>query len=196
MYYLITAPTSEPIALTDAKDHLRIAHDSQDDLITLLISAARKQFENDVPSIQLMPATWGLTLDQWPSYNSNRGAHIFLQKYPLTAISSIKYYPSGSTTLTTLAPSNYEIDLTSYPGRIKFIEDLPDLNEDKLNRILVTFTCGYADAASVPADIIAALKLMIGHLFENPQQVMTGTQVNQLPFGYQEIVANYTKDWL
>jgi uncharacterized phiE125 gp8 family phage protein len=191
MYKLITAPTNEPLLLGDAKNHLRIAHTSMDTMIDVLIKSARYQFESDVPSIQLMPATWTLYLDDWPN-----GNFINIKKYPLTAISSIKYYAEGETTLSTWAITNYDVDLVSYPGRILILGDYPELNEDKLNNVQITFTCGYADSANVPGDIISALKLLIGHLFENPQQVMTGTQVNELPFGYRQIVANYTKDWV
>lgn len=190
-YKLTTAATSEPLSLGDAKNHLRIFHDNMDSMIETIIKAARFQFESDVPSIQLMPATWTLYLDNWPSDDT-----IQIKKYPLTAISSIKYYADGESTLTTYDPANYDVDLSSYPGRILLLEDLPDLNEDKFNAVQIVFTCGYASSAYVPSDIIAALKLLIGHFYENPQQVMTGTQVNELPLGYRQIVANYTKDWV
>ena len=197
MYKLITPPTSEPINAGDAKDHLRITHNLQDIMIDLLIKAARYQFESDCPAMQLMPATWGFYLDDWPTFKERRNADFLIHKYPLSAVSNIKYYAVGEIALTTWPATNYEVDLLSYPGRIKIIADsFPELNYDKLNNVQVTFICGFATAALVPTDIIAGLKLLIGHFYEVSSQVEIGHIVQETPFGYRQVVANYTKDWL
>lgn len=198
MYSLITAPTSEPISTDDAKEHLGVAHSDHDTMIDYCVADARFKFESDVPHIQLLPATWCLYLDDWPSWNSIHGANILIKKEPLTAISNIKYYAEDETDLTTWSSSNYETDLIGYPGRISFNSDadLPDLNEDKYNLVQVTFTCGYANAAAIPGDIIRALKLLIGHYYRIRQGVITGTQVNEIPLGYNQTVYNYMKNWL
>ena len=192
MYKLITAPTSEPIITSDAKTHLRITHTDQDDYIDSLVKLARFQFESDCPSIQILPATWCLYLDEWMD-------EVMIKKNPLISVSSVKYYAEDSDTLSTLSSANYETDLISYPGRVNFsisTSSLPNLNTNKYNAVQITFTCGYADAASVPSDIIGGLKLLIGHFYENPQQVMSGTQINELPFGYKQIINNYIKNWV
>ena len=40
MLVVVSAPTEEPVALDEVKDHLRITHDEQDYLILSYISAA------------------------------------------------------------------------------------------------------------------------------------------------------------
>lgn len=199
MLRLVTAPTSEPITTASLKSSLSIASGitTFDTKIDDCIKAARCQFETDASCIQVLPATWMLLLDSWPGLNEIFGCHVLLNKFPLTAISSIKYYAEGEVALTTMAPTDYSSDLYSFPGRIKFISDtLPTLNDDLIDKIQITFTCGWTSAAVVPADIIQAIKLLAGHYFENPQQVMTGTQVNELPMGYNQIVSNYTLKWI
>lgn len=198
MYRLVTAPASEPVLLPAARAQCSIHEDdtSYDTKLQQAIYGARYQFEKDCPNIQLISATWCLDLDDWPLYNKRRNCHILLHKEPLIAISYIKYYPNGETELSEYSSENYDSDLFSYPGRILINGDFPDLNQDKLNNVQITFTCGYATADKIPGDIISALLLLIGHFFENPQQVMTGTQVNELPFGYKQIVSNHIKDWI
>lgn len=198
MYKLITAPTSEPISTADARLHLRNPDTSFNDLVDDCVKAARTQFESDVPCMQLLPATWGLYLDEWPSWDSLRKAHVLIEKMPLIGITHIKYYPEGEANLSEAWDTeNYEADLISYPGRIKLIADeLPALNENKYNKVQITFTCGYATAAAIPSDIIQALKLLIGHYYENPQQIMSGTQINELPLGYKQVVYTYMKSWV
>ena len=50
-----------------------------------------------------------------------------------------------------------------------------------MNALQINFTCGYGSASDVPAAIKQAMLLMIGHLFANRQDVVTGTQVNEVP---------------
>ena len=44
---LITGPIDEPITLAEAKAHLRVTIDNEDDLITRLIKGARESFERE-----------------------------------------------------------------------------------------------------------------------------------------------------
>jgi uncharacterized phiE125 gp8 family phage protein len=60
------APASEPISIAEAKDHLRIDHDDEDDYIDGLIQMAREQVESDCARA-LMTQTRVLTLDRFPS---------------------------------------------------------------------------------------------------------------------------------
>jgi hypothetical protein len=62
---LIRPPAGEPVSLAEAKLHLRVTEDSQDALISMLISAARFACESKTRQ-QLLHARWQLVLDRFP----------------------------------------------------------------------------------------------------------------------------------
>ncbi len=62
---LITAPALEPVSLADAKAHLRLDSDDDDQLITAAIVAARVHVEALTRRL-LIEQGWRVYLDQWP----------------------------------------------------------------------------------------------------------------------------------
>ena len=58
-------PAGEPVSLAEAKLHLRVTEDSQDPIISMLISAARIACETKTRQ-QLLHARWQLILDRFP----------------------------------------------------------------------------------------------------------------------------------
>lgn len=61
-------PTAEPVTLAEMKAHLRVEDNSDDDLITSLLVAAREFVETETVT-QLMPATYQMVLDGFPGAN-------------------------------------------------------------------------------------------------------------------------------
>lgn len=59
-----TPPEAEPLTLEEAKAHLRITHDADDDVINALIRAARGMCENDT-GLALITRGYSLYLDVW-----------------------------------------------------------------------------------------------------------------------------------
>jgi Phage gp6-like head-tail connector protein len=132
---------------------------------------------------------------------------------PLQAINSIKYigrtnaldpnYDSAydpSTLLHTMDPANYQVDLFGEPGRVAPQTNLfwpfTNLNllSPSLNSVIIEFDAGYADDAETVAtylpNAIAAMKMMIGHLFENRESVITGLRAAaiEIPRGAQDLL--------
>jgi len=64
-YRLVTDATSEPVTLTEAKDYCRIDDANSDVRITSLISAARRNIENET-GLALLTQTWVGVLDRYP----------------------------------------------------------------------------------------------------------------------------------
>src|ERR1017187_4140732 len=99
-YFLVTPPSEEPLTLTEAKRHLRVDYQDDDDLIGALLVTARSQAEMKLQR-QLVSATGKLVLDAFPG-QSFLGAvmsgpfgipknAILLNKSPMVSVASIKY---------------------------------------------------------------------------------------------------------
>ena len=105
------APAVEPVSLDEAKTHLRISHDSEDDLIAGLIRAARDEVEAQT-GLALITQSWRLTRDCWP-----RGGRIALFRNPVSQILSVTTYDdSGAASV--IDPSTYQVDTHARTARL------------------------------------------------------------------------------
>ena len=158
----ITAPTIEPISLTEAKLHLKVSVSTDDDLITRLIKAAR-EFCEEYTGRSFISTEWQLYMDTFPRV-------IHLDKTPIIELGWVKYYPDeANPELTELSAINYTSDIIGEPGRIMCADGYvwPDVRV-ALNSVIVNYTSGYGTAASdVPAMIKEAMLLHIGHNYDN-----------------------------
>ncbi len=158
-YKLHTAPTEEPVTLTEAKAHLVVSTTTDDALINSLIVAARQKAE-DYTARQFCTATWKLYLDEFANT-------VNIHKSPVSAVSEIVYKDTDGTEQT-LDTTKYFLDSVSEPARLipAYGETWPSIYA-QINAICITFTSGYGAAATVPTAIKAAMLLIIGHLYEN-----------------------------
>lgn len=175
------APTVEPITLDEAKLHLRVDDPSEDALIESLITAAREQAE-EFTRRQLCTATWRMKLDWFPCDPNEFGrSEIVLPKPPLQSVTSITYVDADGATQT-LSSSLYTVDTSSEPARlVPAYGEVWPTPRSQADSVTVTFVAGYGAASAVPASVKAAMKLLIGHLYENRQSVVTGTITASLP---------------
>lgn len=211
MLRLITPPASEPITLAEAKLHLRVDFADDDDLIGALITAAREQCEV-AQRRALITSTWELTEEgfpcQWPvalgpylpgrllerPWPSSRLAWQ-LPRPPLQSIASVAYVaPDGSAV--TLDPSAYQVVAGGTgPGLIAPVYGTTwPATRCQPEAVTVRFVAGHADASAVPATTKAAIKLLVGHLYENREPVLTtGAVGKELPLTVSSLLA--CDDW-
>ena len=147
-YKLKTLPLIYPITLDEAKSQVNATGSTYDDaLISSLIVGAVNLTESYTwrPLVQ---QTWELYFDKDEVEET-----IYLNKTPLLSVVSVKYY-NADNELTTLSTNDYEVDLISETGRIKF-ESVPVM-ADGFNKLIVEFTCGFmAFSESVTADSVS-----------------------------------------
>lgn len=214
---LVTQPAIEPVTLADAKIHLRETDTAQDSLITSLIKASRKAIEERCRR-SLITQTWMVQLDQFPSATSGsalwapfeigiprippgetsagdlrrKWTGIRLPRGPVLAITSLKYYDAANA-LVTMSASNYDVDISAPVAIVVPTISAPwPPTYTRLNAVEIRYTAGFGPAAAdVPADIVAALKLLLGHLYENREAVNIGNIVNELPFAVDALIAPY-----
>lgn len=158
---LVTPPGAEPITLAEGKAHLRVTVTDEDTLINSLIVAARSRAETFLRRA-LMTQTWDYVLDCFPAWA------IEVPRPPLAVLTSVKYLEASAGVLTTLAASEYRVDLSSQPGRVTpEIGKVWPVTYDVINAVTVRFDAGYTSAANVPQEIKQAMLLLLAAWFEN-----------------------------
>lgn len=157
---LSTPPTIEPVTVPDVKAHLRIDIGTDDALLGVLITTAREEIERYLRR-QIMPATWKLYLDGFPSV-------IRLPRPPVSSVTSITYLDTDGVSQT-LATTEYQTDLISEPARITTAESKiwPSTQGGTYNTVTVTYVSGYTSIANVPTPIKVGIQMMAGDLYEH-----------------------------
>lgn len=182
---LITGPAVEPVTLAQAKLHLRVDMPEDDTLIEGLIIAARQWVEQYCRRA-LVSQTWELHLDSWPS-----GA-VYLPWPPLVSVTSIKGTDEAGVE-TTVSASNYQADTFSVPGRVtlKSTGTWPATTL-RPGGCAVRYVAGYGAAADVPQVFKQAILLLVGHLYENREDVIaTGVTAAAVPMGAKTLLWPY-----
>jgi uncharacterized phiE125 gp8 family phage protein len=180
---LVTPASGLVVSLEDAKKHLRVDFNDDDELITALIKAATRSAEKFLGR-SLLDQTFDFFMDAFPSEKT----WFELPVPPLIEVQKISYKDSSGDYVD-MDQSSYEVDDASQPARISLVSNGSWPSPlSVLNAVRVTFRAGYLTQdspaqADVPADIIAAIKLQIGHLYENRESVVISTPVFALPQG-------------
>ena len=181
---LKTGPATTAISLAEAKAFLRVDSDYDDDdsYITSLIGVATNVVEQFTRR-RLITQTYNIYYDEFPPYMD-------LQVGNVASVTHVKYYDTNNT-LQTLDTSEYDVDIRVKPGRIYQAEDgnFPDTYE-RANSVEVEFVVGSA-ASDVEDAIKQAMYIVIGRYYENRQDVVMGTQVNELPLMVEHLLTPY-----
>lgn len=159
-----TAPTAEPLNVSQALAHLRLDDDASIDYVTALITVARQQVE-DRTERTLMPSTWTLKLDAFPA----DGAAVELLRPPIVGVTSVAYLDAAGASQT-LDPSAYVVDTASEPGRLMPVAGVWPATQNQINAVTIVYTAGYANAAAVPAPVKQWMLLAIGDVYELRQR--------------------------
>lgn len=169
-----TTTFTDNLADTALGTGLPATNTTGDPLLGALISAARQRVEAKLRR-PLLTQTWRYTRDRFPASDQLR-----IPKPPLQAITAITYVDWTATPVV-LDPATYEVDTVTLPGRIVLAwQKFWPLTLPKRNALTIDFQCGYGlTAASVPAPILAAMRLMIGDLYEHREAQFVTSAVVQ-----------------
>lgn len=170
---LITEPAAEPVTVTEAKAHLVVEHSTDDSMIGVLITAARKHVEARTQRA-LVRQKWRIYLDHFCDV-------IDLHKQPVLSIDSVNYVDGDGVNQVVggaASPNNpsafYSLDLANGYVRKAYGATWPTPRY-QAQSVWVDFWTGYASTVSspntvVPADLRVAILLLIGHLYEHREQ--------------------------
>lgn len=182
MIELVAGTTGQPLSLADAKTHLGILGQDDDNRVNDLIRVATDYVERSFTGQrQIMPATYDYTLGAFPNRR-----HIWIPRPPLQSITSVKYFDT-SNVQQTWATSNYIVKTPDETqGWIERVSTASwPATYDRSDAVTIRFVAGYS---VIPDSIKHALKLLVGHLNENREATSNGVS-NEVAFGLQSLLA-------
>lgn len=186
---IVTAPTTTPVSVSEAKSHLNISGADDDTLVGIYVASATALCEA-ILQRKLITQTWKMWLDYWP-------AKIDILFGDLQSITHIKYTDIDGVQQT-LSSSVYDVDTNSVPGRVvlKDGENWPTDTLNDVNPIEIQFVTGYgATSASVPADIRNAVLLTVAHFYENRENFLSSgmgsVSVAAIPWTASALLGNH-----
>lgn len=186
-------PTTEPIAVSDAKMHLRVDIADDDIYIASLIKAARQSCE-DFCARAFITQTRQTTVDSFYSCDSDpygRSAILRLGRSPVISLTSITYVDTAGVTQT-LDPTKYQTDLATEPARILPAYGLYwPVVRPQLSAVTATYVAGYGLAPAVPDAIKHAMRILISHWYENREPVIIGSRMDVLPMTVEHLLGPY-----
>ena len=159
-----SAPTVEPVTLSEAKAHCRVDTDADNALIQGYITTAREWVEDYIDRA-LVTQQLVMKLDAFP-------AEIELPRPPMIASGTatavtITYVTDEAGGTATLSASEYRVDRDSTPGAIRtlYAGSWPSHLIDQ-NSVTVSWWAGYGDSASVPQRVKSAILMCVHELYE------------------------------
>lgn len=185
---VIQEPSVEPVDLDDiVKIDLRVDDTIEDDIVDLMIKAARQRVESMLGA-SLITQTRTIKMDYFPTVNT-----IKVLYGPLQSVETIKYYDSADQEIT-MDQADYWVDPDT--DRIVIKNSWP-ATYDRPSAVTITYKAGYGDDATlVPADIKKAILYLIAHFYENRQAVIVSGSsmgVLEVPFSVEFLLANYVR---
>lgn len=184
---LITPVTRQPITLEEAKMHLHVDHDEENDLIEQLIASATDfvSGRNGYTGRVLLPQTWRVFFEGFCD-------SMILPLPPLINIDSVQYRDTSGN-YQTLSDSVYSVNDASEPACmiLNSGQSFPSTGT-AWDAVKIEFTAGYMPAdvnsptdprSGVPAAIKAAIKLIVGDLYQNreAQALVNGAKYEPNP---------------
>lgn len=184
-----TAPGITPVSVDEVKANSRISGSDDDQLVGALIAAAVSHMDgwSGILGRCLIDQEWTFKAGCWPSGR---------MALPFPDVSAVVLtYIDRDGAEQTLAGGNYRLIETSVATEIEWISGFqPPPLASRSDAISIDMTVGYGAAADdVPEAIRQAIKLLVGHWYENRETVVVGTIVADLPFAVSALLAPHRR---
>jgi uncharacterized phiE125 gp8 family phage protein len=149
---------------------------AEDSLLETIRVAAREEIENCTRRA-LITSTWDYYLQEWPQRN-----FITLPFGNLQSVTSVSWKDTDGTEATLTAGTDYLVETNGAGcGRIvlPYACSWPTNSLYPSNPIKIRFICGWTSAASVPAKIRTAIKMIAAQMYEQRGEAIVGTIVTE-----------------
>jgi len=163
-----TFPTAtNVVSLIQAKAHLRVEHSDDESLIETLIGVAQNVVEGYTGRF-LQQVEGSFYFDDFHEFmNLHAGPNLALRNS--NSAEGVTYLDTAGRRIV-VDLDKYVLEGKGYPARLRMLDTPSDVESDSLNAVRVDVTVGHTQADR-PDALIAAMLLIIGHLYENRQDV-------------------------
>ena len=171
---LLTAPTTEPVTLAEAKLAARVSGSSMDLLIPGLITAARELAEQETGA-KFMVQTWRTELVDWPTADDVLPVH-------QATVAAVTYW--NGTAWASLDGAAFVFGSSGTGTAIAPATGLawPTLGERPVGpRVRIDLTAGAALAVAVPECVKLYIKALVAWWIDNPSAAAAGN-FQEAPF--------------
>lgn len=172
-----TPPASGPVSLEDMKEHLRMDAGVPDGDIAGLIREATAAVET-FARIRIMPQEVAITADAFPA----GGRPMALPVWPVRSVTSVSYV-DGSGVDQIMPQEHWRLVKSSRPRKLApaYGRIWPTALAD-YDAVVISVSCGYGpDEASVPPDIVRAVKMMAARLHDQRGEPVSGSIISEIP---------------
>lgn len=167
---------TEPVTLQEAKSHLRIDFSSDDDYIQALISVARDYAEG-LQRRSIVSQTIELALNCFsPCIRLPRG--------PVQSIESVKYTQADGSVIT-IPSASYMLTSSDDVIPLPYGSSWPCGMLIPADGVKIRYQAGYE---VVPPATKQALLLLIGHWYENREEVVIGKTALEMPMAAKSLL--------
>lgn len=205
---IVSPPAAEPVDLQEMKDHLRIDHTYEDEIIRSYLSAARERCEVESRGTVAVATTYRASFDRFPlmTYGQNvPGSPVVepvindtwplspgqwalkLPRGPMLSLTSVRYYDAAGT-LQTMSLSSLIADTQSEPPRVTPAQGAYwPASQFRPGAVQVDFVAGYSAPITLSGDTFTAR----GRTFANNDTLRLWNSGGALPSGTDSTTTYY-----
>ena len=183
------APAPSLLTINEARAQVVVEHDLDDDLIGGLIAAAQSHLDgaDGILGRALIAQRWRAVWSRAPL-----SSRVALPLPRLISVEEVKFYDAAGVAQA-LDGSRYRSFTLSDYGGVELVAgaDWPSVQAGRADAFHIDFTAGYGvDASDVPGAILAAAKLLVGHLYRH-REASTSLSLEALPMGVHHLIAPF-----
>ncbi len=166
-------PEIELVTVDEQKEHSRITDDYEDDILYSKILASQDLVQKWL-NRKLVPT-------QMSGFEPVYKSEFLLPFSPVISVDSVTVF--NGTDDVVIDPSEYRYN--DIENTLKVSSAYRNFTEFKIN-----FTCGYG-IGQVPPAVLHAIKMTCATLYEVREDVIVGTQVNEVPLSAKNIIKHF-----
>lgn len=193
MLKLVTPPATPVVSKAEAKGHLRVLHDDDDTYIEALVATAAGLIDGADGWLgrALSEQMWEFRLDRFPCSDAyGRTGKLHIPLAPLISVDSVEYTGSDGVDVALTGFRQLGLGSTQPAYLMPAVGNSWPSTLCEPESVRIAFTAGYEE---IPVGIKHAILLMVGHWYENREDVSDGKLV-ELPLASKALLMPH-RNW-